>query len=340
MRITWIPFGTIILLALGHGFAQTSTSATSFSLDDASALTTTPNVKAEPVVYQGRKAVKLTTGGEDAGGLATLAKTDFEDGTIEADIALKPTTPPGVRNPGFVGIAFRARTDLSHYELFYLRPGNGIAEDQAMRNHAAQYVSEPAHGWYRLRREWPWVYESHVDIEPEKWTKVRIEVAGRKAKLFVNGSAAIMVDGLKGEDLHGVVALWSYTNEECYFANVRVTPAVPQPIKNGSDAAGTWSVRYASDAGLLEGMLTLTRDGSKLTGTWSGALGENCAVSGTWRNGYVELTFPGEWPKESGQGAPGPVTASLAGWIDGDSAKGRMRVEEHSDGQWMAIRKP
>src|SRR2546430_5029262 len=41
-----------------------------------------------------------------------------------------------------------------------------------------------------------------------------------------------------------------------------------------------------------------SRDGTKVAGTWSGPLGENCRVNGTWRNGYVELSFAGEWPKE------------------------------------------
>jgi len=85
--------------------------------------------------------------------------------------------------------------------------------------------------------------------------------------------------------------------------------------------------------------MELHRDGSKVTGTWSGPLGENCAITGTWRNGYVELSFPGEWPKDSPRGAPGPVNAFLTGWIDGDSGKGRMRVEGRSDGAWVAQRK-
>ena len=62
-------------------------------------------------------------------------------------------------------------------------------------------------------------------------------------------------------------------------------------------------------------------------------------MTGTWREGYIELSFPGEWPQERRQGAPGPVTAFLAGWIDGGSAKGRMRVEAHADGAWVAKRK-
>ena len=324
----------ILLLAAGSAFGQT------FPLRDTTGLIPTKNVKAEAVEYKGRKAVRLTMEGSDDG-FTFLPKTDFQDGVIEADLALKVTTPAGVRNPGFVGIAFRARPDGSHYDLFYIRPGNANAGDQAMRNHAAQYVAEPGFGWYPLRRDWPWVYESHADVEPETWIHVKIEVAGRGARLYLNGSAqpTLVVDGLKGEDLHGAVGLWSYANEEAYFSNVRITPAASQAVKNGSDVAGTWNVRYASDAGLLEGAMKLSREGSTVTGTWSGALGDNREVTGKWRDGYVELSFPGEWPKEIGAGAPGPVTAFLAGWIDGDSGKGRMRVEHRSDGQWSAKRK-
>src|SRR5260370_13787217 len=55
----------------------------------------------------------------------------------------------------------------------------------------------------------------------ETWTKVRIEVVGRAAKLYLNGSSkpSLVVDGLKGEDLHGAVGLWGYANEESYFSS-------------------------------------------------------------------------------------------------------------------------
>jgi hypothetical protein len=125
-----------------------------------------PKVKTEAVTYLGRKSVRITMDGDDREGLALLPGTDFQDGVIDADIALKTTVPPGVRYPGFVGIAFRVRPDASHYELFYLRPGNSEAADQAMRNHAVQYVSEPGfvgiacagngRGFMSLMRNWPW----------------------------------------------------------------------------------------------------------------------------------------------------------------------------------------
>ncbi|HXJ94815.1 MAG TPA: hypothetical protein VMT20_18380 [Terriglobia bacterium] len=332
---TLLPF-----VGISHDLPRSQT----FPLVDTKGLTER-NVGLEVVEYKGRKAVRLTK--EPPGdGLALLAATDFRDGTIEADLAMKPTTPPGFRNPGFIGIAFRARPDGSRYELFYLRPGNSQAADQAMRNHSLQYSSEPDFNWYRLRREWPWIYEAYADLQPEVWTHLKIEVAGRSAKLYLNGSErpSLVVDGLKGEDLHGAVGLWGYAGEECYFSNLSITPSEVQPVKNGTDPSGVWDVTFAADTGPktggpLTGSLKLSRNGDKLSGVWSGALGDNQLVAGTWRDGYVELTFPGTWPDEMREGAPGPVNARLAGWFDGASAKGRMTVEGRADGPWMATRR-
>jgi len=333
----WLRYGAVTVLASTALFAQAPPQT--FPLTETTGLAA-PKVKSEAVTYLGRKCIRLITEGEDHAALTLLPGTDFQDGVIEADIALKSTMPPGVRYPGFVGIAFRSRADASHYELFYLRPGNSDSDDQAQRNHSVQYTSEPGFGWYPLRRQWPSIYESHAALAMETWTKLRIEVAGRGAKLYLNGSAkpSLVVDGMKGEDLRGAVGLWSYTDEEAYFSNVRITPSSPQTLKNESDVAGSWQMRYGSDAGGMTATMELHRDGNKVAGTWTGPLGTDRPVTGTWRNGYVEISFSGEWPKESRQGAPGPVTAFLAGWIDGDSAKGRMRVEGRSDGAWFAKR--
>ena len=327
-----------ILLAWAS-FGQATCNAQTYPLSDTKDLVLI-NVKADAVEYKGRKAVRLTNDSEKDG-FALLRGSDFQDGTVEGDIALKITTPPGVRMPGFVGIAFRARPDASRYELFYVRPGNSRSDDQEMRNHSVQYVSEPDFDWYMLRQKWPWVYEAYAELQAETWTKVRVDVKGRSARLYLNGSEqpSLVVDGLKGEDLRGGVALWGYQGEEAYFSNVRITNATPLPVKNGSDASGTWQVKFSSYAGNFDGTLQLTRDSNKLTGTWSGDLGNARTVTGTWRDGYVELGFNAEWPKQAPRD-PGTGAAALAGWIDGDSAGGRMRVEDLADGRWTARRKP
>jgi hypothetical protein len=300
----------------------------------------THHIKVDAADYLGRKAIRLTTETmQDEAGFAMLPGIDFQDGTIEADIAVKILTPPGVRMPGFSGIGFRSKSDASEFELFYLRPKNALADDQAMRNHAVQYCVLPHHDWYQLRREWPFVYESYAPIEPERWIKMKIQVAGRSARVYLDGAAqpSLVVDGLKGSSLHGGILLWGYAAEETYFSNIRITPATAAPIKNGSDAGGHWEIKSSTDAGPLAGTLMLTREGTQLTGSWSGDLGKEAPVTGTWRDGYIELSFPAEWP--SGRdGKPGPATAVLDGWIDDASAKGRIRVEGRTMGQWTGQR--
>jgi hypothetical protein len=338
-------FGALLLVVSGGciGGAQEVKKADAavpasqtFTLSDTKDLVVEPGVKAEAVEYRGRKAVRLTREAVDQSAMALVNGTDFRDGTIEVDVATKVTTPPGGRRPGFTGVAFRVGDDAAHYELFYLRPGNSSAEDQAMRNHAVQYVSAPGFGWEKLRRQWPFIYESWADLKLDEWTKVKIDVRGRVAKLYVNGSdkPSLIVDGLKGDGLQGAVGLWGYTGEEAYFSNLRISNAKPEAVENGGDAAGTWEVTCGTDAGGFPGTMKLVRQDGSLAGIWSGGMGPDQAVSGTWRDGYVELSFSGTWFDQ-----PGTVTATLAGWIDGDSAGGRMKVQGRADGRWSAVRK-
>jgi hypothetical protein len=338
-------FGVGLLFLLfapppGHSQNSPGTAASaqqSFPLNDTAGLSVVGG-KAESVEYLGRKAVCLTTQA-DSDIFAYVSGSSIQDGVIEFDFAVKTTTPPGVHMPGFTGLAFRARPDGSHYDMFYLRPKNALADDQAMRNHSVQYVAKSGYDWYPLRRQWPWVYESWADLKPETWTHVKIELHGRSARLFVNGSdsPSLIVNGLKGEDLQGGVALWGYAEEESYFSNLRIIPTTPLPIQNGGEAVGTWHVVFTSDYGRYEGDMNLHRDGKAIAGTWTGDFGKDLAVTGTWRDGYVELTFPGGW-QDDPKAAAIPAVVTLAGWIDNDTAAGRMKVEGRADGPWTATR--
>jgi hypothetical protein len=332
-----------VLIAYPYARSQNSpdaalTSEQSFSLRDTAALSIAGG-KAEAVEYLGRKAVCLTTSAK-SDIFAYVNGSSIADGVIEFDVAVKITTPPGVRMPGFTGIAFRARKDASDYEMFYLRPRNALSEDQAMRNHSVQYVAKPGFDWYPLRRQWPWVYESWADIKPDAWMHVKIEVKGRSASLFLNNSESpsLVVKGLKGEDLQGGVALWGYPGEESYFSNLRILPTRAIPIHNGSEAAGSWHAVFSSDYGRYEGEMNLQRNGKAITGSWTGAFGKDLAITGAWRSGYIELDFPGDWQPEP-TSPPARSVVSLAGWIDDDVASGRMKVEGRTDGEWTAYRK-
>src|SRR5260370_10162557 len=150
------------------------------------------NVKVEPVISQVRPATRLVDPAPgnvlDGSRLGVVSVTAFDNGTIEVDLTgdALPGTPETVR--GFTGIAFRVSPDAAKYECFYVRPKNGRSEDQLQRNHSAQYISNPDFPWQRLRSETPSKYESYVDLMPGAWTKMKIEVRGDRARLYVNGA--------------------------------------------------------------------------------------------------------------------------------------------------------
>jgi hypothetical protein len=199
------------------------------------------NVAAEPVTLEGKKGLRLTmskqtrdelsrlTPQEQAQRrveqLATIKDLEFSNGVIEVELAGAPAPDADAGARGFVGIAFRLQPDNATYDAFYLRPTNGRADDQERRNHSTQYISHPQWTWARLRKETPSKYESYVDLVPGVWTKIKIEVRGAVARLFVHdsGQPALIVNDLKsGAQAKGAVALWLDSGTVAHFRNLTV----------------------------------------------------------------------------------------------------------------------
>ena len=183
------------------------------------------NVSITQTNYKGRSAIQLIAAPEaqNATSYAVVRDVLFRDGTIEVDLAGQPGAGAGSGARGFIGIAFRLQPD-GRYEYIYLRPTNGRADDQVRRNHSTQYSSHPDFDFARLRQEAPEKFESYVDLEPGVWTKYRIEVEGRKARLYVNGAEqpCLIVNDLKLEPREGRVALWVGPGTEGYFASLKI----------------------------------------------------------------------------------------------------------------------
>ena len=245
------------LLLLGAAEAQTQT----FPLESTDRLEL-HSVTAEPVTLEGRRGLRLTLPEETrrrvarlesvtpeerekiltpderarvryglpylVGQLAVVQGLDFLNGTIEVELAGAPEPGAGEGARGFVGIALRLQKDLLTYDAFYLRPTNGRVEDQERRNRSVQYISHPDWPWFRLRKETPGRYESYVDLVPGQWTKIRIDVAGTQARLYVHGSdqPTLVVNDVKsGPDARGGVALWLEPGTVAHFRNLTVTPS-------------------------------------------------------------------------------------------------------------------
>ena len=184
------------------------------------------NVSIAPATFKGRSAVQVvaTLASPNASSYAVVKGASFQDGTIEVELAGQPAANAGSGARGFIGIAFRLQADGA-YEYIYLRPTNGRADDQVRRNHSTQYSSHPAFDFARLRQEAPEKYESYVDLEPGVWTKYKIEVDGRKARLYVHGAEqpCLIVNDLKLDARSGGVALWVGPGTEGYFSNLKIT---------------------------------------------------------------------------------------------------------------------
>jgi hypothetical protein len=183
------------------------------------------NVKIAQVQFKGRAAVQVIAAPDapNASSYAVVKDVVFRDGTIEVDLAGQPAAGAGEGARGFIGIAFRLQGD-GRYEYIYLRPTNGRADDQVRRNHSTQYSSHPDFDFARARKEAPEKYESYVDLQAGVWTRFKIEVDGRKARLFVHGGEqpCLIVNDLKLDAAEGGVALWVGPGTEGYFSNLKI----------------------------------------------------------------------------------------------------------------------
>src|SRR5260370_20325028 len=232
-RSTLLVLTTIVMILLP---GAASAKAKRYPLESAERLRF-HNVTAESAMLQGKKGLKATISEEArrhmsqtqqyAQGLVCIEDLNFSNGAIEAEIAGALAPGAGGEARGFVGIAFRIQEDLKTYDAFYLRPTNGRADDQERRNHSAQYISLPEWTWSRLRKETPSKYEEYVDLVPETWTKIKVEVRGEQARLYVHDNeqpTLIVKDVKSGADGHGGGGRWRRTHTLAHIPSLTEEP--------------------------------------------------------------------------------------------------------------------
>ena len=184
-------------------------------------------VVAEPTTYLGRQAMRLLEADNSRNnrGLAIVNGVTLRNGTMAVDVAGRRGQYAVPDDRGFIGLAFRVSPNAERFEYIYLRPDNGRVNDQVRRNHSTQYSAHPDFPFSRMRKEFPEKYESYVDLEYGAWTRMRIDVDGTSARLFVHDAPqpALVVTDLKLGDSSGGVALWIGSGTEGFFSNLRVT---------------------------------------------------------------------------------------------------------------------
>ena len=188
------------------------------------------HVGIDVVQFKDRKALRVVDAAPPevgAGRLLILPGSEIGDGSIEIDVAgdVMGGADPALGPRGFVGVAFHINAGASAFEHIYLRPTNARAEDQVRRNHSVQYAAEPDAPWYVLREQSPEKYESYTDLVPGEWTRMRIEIAGTKARLFVHEAEqpTLIVNDLRLGSATGRIALWIGPGTVAHFSNLRIS---------------------------------------------------------------------------------------------------------------------
>ena len=152
---------------------------------------------------------------------------DFENGTIEVKMYSQIQDPsPFPAAAGFIGVYFRIKEDDSAFESIYVMPKFGRASSQMLRNHAVQYISYPHAKFDTLRKSYPaGSYEGSAPVALKEWIKMRIEVNGETAEMFINDMkySSFIVDKMLGKNKVGGVGLYVDIGTIGYFKDLKVT---------------------------------------------------------------------------------------------------------------------
>ena len=165
-------------------------------------------IGAEIVDYKGKKAFHIV-GREQC--LVYLPIDDFQDGTIEVDIA----------GDIFSGIGFRVRDKGTRAEKLYFRPQNANTDRHQNTVQYSVLGRRDGH-WSQLRRNFPGKYESGAGIAKGEWFRARLEIKGEALKVYANGTLLLTVDPMLDGVTKGSVGIWGW---DSYFANFKYTPA-------------------------------------------------------------------------------------------------------------------
>ena len=105
------------------------------------------------------------------------------------------------------------------------------------------------------------------------------------------------------------------------------TPAYAQ----GPDASGTWDMNFNTPNGPIAAVLSLKREGDKLSGTIAGPQGE-AALQGSQKDKAIAINF-------SVQTANGPFAISMSGIQEGDALSGTMDFGGQGQSDWTGKRR-
>lgn len=107
--------------------------------------------------------------------------------------------------------------------------------------------------------------------------------------------------------------------------------AKPANSPGAIDVTGTWAFEVQTDAGTGTPTMIFKQDGEKLSGNYSGLLGE-AALAGTLTGKNITFTINANF-----QGTA--ITVVYTGTVDGNTMKGTVKLAEAAEGTFTAKKK-
>ena len=111
----------------------------------------------------------------------------------------------------------------------------GGSDNQLFRNHTVQYFSYPTFKFDTLRKIAPFRYEGSAPVALNEWIKIRIEVNGESAEMFINDAkySTFVVDKMLGKNQKGFVGLYVDIGTIGYFKDLKIAKKALRVKKEG-----------------------------------------------------------------------------------------------------------
>ena len=144
-------------------------------------------------------------------GYAYLSEVEFENGTIEVDIAVNG---PKVR--AYPGIIFRMQSE-DNFERFYVRTHRASLYPDAL-----QYtpINNGITSWQLYNGDG---FTAEVDFPPNQWMHIKLEILGKQARVYVDNAVkpALVIHDLKHGGSKGSIGIMA--EGAAYFSNFQYT---------------------------------------------------------------------------------------------------------------------
>ncbi len=103
-------------------------------------------------------------------------------------------------------------------------------------------------------------------------------------------------------------------------------------VAEDADVAGTWDMTVESPQGSGHSTVVLRQDGSRLTGTYRGRIGES-ALEGIIHEDQIRFSVTLKFKDQ-------PITVTYTGSVDRQTMRGTAQFGDYASADWSARRKP